>query len=167
MDIDAAIRSGDPENYICHNSVHLDGSCNGLQHYAAIGRDTLGAEKVNLMDTERPADVYTAVLELVREEVRSENRPEFQEIAKSLLPHLVRKIIKQTVMTSVYGVTFIGAREQIARQLKDKKIYETNGERFAASCYLATVTLKSIGDLFEHANQIKTWFSQCAKIVAS
>ena len=29
-----------------------------------------------------------------------------------------RKVIKQTVMTTVYGVTLIGAREQIARQLK-------------------------------------------------
>ena len=30
-----------------------------------------------------------------------------------------RKIVKQTVMTSVYGVTYIGAREQIANRLKD------------------------------------------------
>lgn len=55
--------------------------------------------------------MYTAVLELVKEEVRNENRPEYVEIAKSLEPYLVRKIIKQTVMTSVYGVTFVGARE--------------------------------------------------------
>lgn len=122
---------------------------------------------MNLTNNARPGDVYTAVLELVKEEVRNEERPEYVEIAKSLFPHLARKIIKQTVMTSVYGVTFIGAREQISRQLKDRKIYETNSERFKASCYLATVTLKSIGDLFEHANKIKTWFTLCAKIVAS
>ena len=28
-----------------------------------------------------------------------------------------RKVVKQTVMTSVYGVTFVGAREQIEGQL--------------------------------------------------
>ena len=28
--------------------------------------------------------------------------------------------VKQTVMTSVYGVTFIGARQQISNRLKDK-----------------------------------------------
>jgi DNA-directed RNA polymerase len=39
--------------------VHQDGSCNGLQHYAALGRDEAGGEQVNLMPRERPGDVYT------------------------------------------------------------------------------------------------------------
>lgn len=43
IDIDGAVRSGEPESYVSHTSVHLDGSCNGLQHYAAIGRDIKGA----------------------------------------------------------------------------------------------------------------------------
>jgi DNA-directed RNA polymerase len=29
-------------------------------------------------------------------------------------------VIKQTVMTTVYGVTYVGAREQIERQLADR-----------------------------------------------
>ena len=29
--------------------IHQDGSCNGLQHYAAIGRDSRGAKSVNLV----------------------------------------------------------------------------------------------------------------------
>lgn len=33
-------------------------------------------------------------------------------------PGIRRKVFKQTVMTSVYGVTYIGARAQIAKQLK-------------------------------------------------
>ena len=78
-----------------------------------------------------------------------------------------RKVIKQTVMTSVYGVTFIGARKQIQRQLKDKRLYETNGELYRAAQYLARITIKCIGDLFRDANSIKEWFSKCAKVVAS
>ena len=31
-----------------------------------------------------------------------------------------RKLVKQTVMTSVYGVTFIGARQQIMKRLQEK-----------------------------------------------
>ncbi len=99
-------------------------------------------------DKERPGDVYSGVLELVKEEARKETREEWREIAEHLYPHLTRKVIKQTVMTSVYGVTFIGAREQIQRQLKDKKIYETSADLFRASKYLALLTLKCIGDLF-------------------
>ena len=31
-----------------------------------------------------------------------------------------RKLVKQTVMTSVYGVTFLGAKDQIANRLKER-----------------------------------------------
>ena len=38
-----------PENFVSHLPIHQDGSCNGLQHYAALGRDVLGAKSVNLV----------------------------------------------------------------------------------------------------------------------
>lgn len=41
-------------------------------------------------------------------------------MARKLLGNIKRKTIKQTVMTSVYGVTFIGAREQIYKQLQNQ-----------------------------------------------
>ncbi|KAH7848505.1 hypothetical protein Vadar_003597 [Vaccinium darrowii] len=34
-----ALRSSSPETTISHMPVHQDGSCDGLQHYAALGRD--------------------------------------------------------------------------------------------------------------------------------
>ena len=54
-----------------------DGSCNGLQHYAAIGRDLLGATAVNLVPSNKPQDVYSeiaAIVERKREEDASEGR---------------------------------------------------------------------------------------------
>lgn len=42
-----------------------DGSCNGLQHYAALGRDVIGATSVNLMPCEVPQDVYSGVAQQV------------------------------------------------------------------------------------------------------
>jgi DNA-directed RNA polymerase len=39
-------------------------------------------------------------------------------------------------MTTVYGVTFVGAREQIAKQLKDRRDIPTE-ECWEASSYLA------------------------------
>lgn len=38
-----------------------DGSCNGLQHYAALGRDSVGAASVNLLPSDLPQDVYSGV----------------------------------------------------------------------------------------------------------
>lgn len=66
MEIKAVLESGNPENYVCHLPIHQDGSCNGLQHYAALGRDRAGAEGVNLCPSDVPQDVYNCVVNLVR-----------------------------------------------------------------------------------------------------
>ena len=50
----AAVRSGLPEEYVSQLPIHQDGSCNGLQHYAALGRDEIGAISVNLAPSKAP-----------------------------------------------------------------------------------------------------------------
>lgn len=61
MEIADAVRSPDPTQFVSHQPVHQDGSCNGLQHYAALGHDSYGAKQVNLMPADRPQDVYEEV----------------------------------------------------------------------------------------------------------
>jgi len=39
MDLAEALKLEDPEDYVSYLHLHQDGSCNGLQHYAALGRD--------------------------------------------------------------------------------------------------------------------------------
>ena len=51
-----------------------------------------------------------------------------------------RKLVKQTVMTSVYGVTFVGAREQIKRRLEEKGHITDDRVLFSAACYTAKVS---------------------------
>lgn len=66
MEIHAACHHpGGPENFVSHFPIHQDGSCNGLQHYAALGRDESGAASVNLMPQPIPQDVYSCVAALV------------------------------------------------------------------------------------------------------
>ena len=43
IDLSQAMKSKNPEEYVSHCHVHVDGSCNGMQHYAALGRDDRGA----------------------------------------------------------------------------------------------------------------------------
>jgi DNA-directed RNA polymerase len=111
IELSNAMKHPNPEEYISNVPVHVDGSCNGMQHYAALGRDDRGARQVNLADSERPGDVYTAILKLVIAEIENERDPTLIEVAEGLKGNVSRKVIKQTVMTSVYGVTFIGARK--------------------------------------------------------
>lgn len=50
-----------------------------------------------------------------------------------------RKLVKQTVMTSVYGVTYVGARDQIKRRLKERSAIADDVELFGCACYAAKV----------------------------
>lgn len=56
-----------------------------------------------------------------------------------------RKLVKQTVMTSVYGVTFVGAREQIKKRLKERNFNgaDEDNQLFRASSYAAKVNISA------------------------
>jgi DNA-directed RNA polymerase len=163
MEINAAIKSGNPVEYVSHFPVHQDGSCNGLQHYAALGRDKEGANSVNLSPSHRPQDVYTSVLELVENERQKEE--ENKEIAKLLKDKITRKTIKQTIMTTVYNVTFYGAKLQIQNQLEDIADFPCD-KIIDASGYIADKTFESIKRLFKSAREIQDWLSECAYLVS-
>ena len=132
--------------------MHQDGSCNGLQHYAALGRDLNGAKSVNLFPSDRPQDVYSSVLEIVEEQRKIDEKS--NEIAKVLSGFITRKVIKQTVMTTVYNVTFYGAKLQILRQLENLKGFPEN-KASEASVYIAKNTFSSIRQLFNAAREIQ------------
>jgi DNA-directed RNA polymerase len=51
-----------------------------------------------------------------------------------------RKLVKQTVMTSVYGVTFIGARQQIMKRLQEKGHITDDKLLYDVSCYATRVS---------------------------
>ncbi|XP_046990509.1 DNA-directed RNA polymerase, mitochondrial [Schistocerca americana] len=164
IEIAKAVRSPDPEKYICHFPVHQDGSCNGLQHYAALGRDTAGAESVNLSPAQRPQDVYECVAQLVERE-RAKDAQNNVKIAQVLEGFVQRKVIKQTVMTTVYGVTRFGARLQIARQLKDLEGFPKEFV-WPASTYLVTKTFDSLREMFTSTKEIQDWFTECARLIS-
>ncbi|XP_057821659.2 DNA-directed RNA polymerase 1B, mitochondrial isoform X1 [Cryptomeria japonica] len=172
MSLMAALNSSCPESFVCHTPVHQDGSCNGLQHYAALGRDKVGAAAVNLIYSERPADVYTGIANRVDEIMRKDalEDPETShnaENARLLLGQVDRKLVKQTVMTSVYGVTYIGARDQIKRRLKERSCIADDQALYYASCYAAKTTLFALGEMFNSARDIMTWLADCAKLIAA
>jgi len=133
------------EHFPSRLPVHQDGSCNGLQHYAALGRDVLGAGAVNLLPAENPQDVYSEIAAVV-EQKRAADEADDVPLAKILAGFVQRKVIKQTVMTTVYGVTKYGAKLQIARQLKDKDEFPLEHVEEAAK-YLTNKTFESLNGM--------------------
>ncbi|KAJ1978481.1 DNA-directed RNA polymerase [Dimargaris verticillata] len=159
-----ALNSPDPEQYVSHLPIHQDGTCNGLQHYAALGGDRRGAEQVNLLPSESPQDVYSGVLKLVLEDI--EKGVEKDDPMAILLQGKVnRKVIKQTVMTNVYGVTFIGARDQIMRRLKEREDVDDQ-MLYRLSGYLTHQVFRSLGEIFKCARQIQDWLNEAAKRIS-
>lgn len=189
-----ALRSENPEGYISHLPVHQDGTCNGLQHYAALGGDVDGAIQVNLLPSERPQDVYSGVARLVIKAVEKDAEEKNIPAAKILAGRITRKVIKQTVMTNVYGVTFVGAREQIENRIKelpgiDDDIAKVNAEAeekvraqaeltgqvpeyaprmtpYNISLYLTGKVFDSLGQMFNGAQKIQAWLNESARRIA-
>jgi len=75
------LNENERESYICHLPIHQDGSCNGLQHYAALGRDLSGGSAVNLTPADRPQDVYTEVLKRVLQRIEEDAALEIKSSA--------------------------------------------------------------------------------------
>lgn len=169
------------EEEAAHHAVQIDGSCNGLQHYSAIGRDEDGARLVNVAPTDKPADVYTAVADalvpMVEDDSRNsdkiirwkskgnkKNEKPVKQVAKECLDIIERSVVKQTVMTKVYGVTPNGAKGQIYNRLRESGVEDK--ALYAASAYLSRKVLESIGATCTGASRIMDYIRKCARNIA-
>lgn len=180
---------GNIEKFICRIPIHQDGSCNGLQHYAALGKDKDGATSVNVIpkfsNDNQPlrGDVYSDVLEIVKSKVHEDLHRKSttnSSLAKIAFPVLNRKLIKQTVMTTVYGVTAYGGAAQIQERIKelilksslfhdvDSDTAELSQFQRKVSIYLSKLVLDSVTELFGGAKLIQDWLSNnCFRIINS
>lgn len=168
-ELKAALDSPDPTKFVSTLPIHQDGTCNGLQHYAALGGDPVGARQVNLEPGDRPSDVYSAVADAVKAEVEEEFN-KGHPIAKILHGKITRKVVKQPVMTNVYGVTFFGARQQVRKQLQD--LFPDNKRNDAINHmhiaeYIVKKIFKSLGEMFNGAQAIQRWLGECADRIST
>ena len=167
FELKAALDLPDPSRFQSSLPVHQDGTCNGLQHYAALGGDMWGAKQVNLEPGDRPADVYTGVAELVKKEI-AEDASKDDPLAKDLDGKISRKVVKQTVMTNVYGVTFVGAREQVKKQLEVIMPEHHKGDMYTGllASYVAKKIFKAMSTMFKGAHDIQHWLAECANRIS-
>ncbi|OBA24077.1 DNA/RNA polymerase [Metschnikowia bicuspidata var. bicuspidata NRRL YB-4993] len=166
--------SGDISTFKSRIPVHQDGSCNGLQHYSALGADKEAARAVNILPDEKMQDVYTTVLGLVESRVekdRNSAKELDQDLAREAKKVLSRKLIKQTVMTTVYGVTPYGATRQVQKQIADiaqtgSAISIPESKQLMLAKFISHHTLESISNLFAGAKLIQHWLvDNCARCI--
>lgn len=152
--------------------VAMDGTCNGLQHLSAMLRDPVGGEAVNLVPSMKPSDIYTEVLNVLKREVEQDIASDSMDatqklIAEAWLPHLDRNITKRPVMTTPYGVSAYGIREQIRDQIIERDLfrgYAINQKEFLV--YLTERIERAISEVIVAAPTVMGWLQESAKKIS-
>jgi len=138
-----------------------DGTCNALQHYAALGRDEEGAVAANLVWSEQPADIYGEVASRAYA-IAARAMREGHPAAKLVIQHIDRDLCKPNTMTTFYGVTGWGRNEQMYAMLRERGFF---GQQLTdAVKFLETVIPQAIGSVCPGATRIMAWLQVCARL---
>lgn len=155
-----AMRSGNPHAYVCALPIHVDGSCNGLQHLSAMGRDMVGAKAVNLTAGDRQ-DVYREVRDKVGKFVVDDCMAD-HPVAPNWDMRVTRKVVKRAVMTLPYGLTQIGMRDQL---IADRKHWDNvPGDVLKNANYMRDKITQAMGNTVGGAMRIMEWLQEMANL---
>lgn len=163
IDYSNALRSGDHRRYKSFTPVAMDGTCNGLQHLSALGRDPVGAAATNLTDNAKPSDIYTDVAEEVMRMIQRDKHSDeelVRQAAEAWEPFVTRSTCKRGTMTTPYGVTKQGMRQQL---LVDGMVDEVPGEINNNLNYMRDCLHESISKVVVAGRKIMDWLQECAQ----
>ena len=154
----------EPDEFVSHLPIPLDGSCNGLQHLSALGLDPVGAAATNLAAHQPRQDIYERVAGRVRELIEADVLAGNDD-ARCWHGGVTRKTVKRAVMTTPYGVTDRGIRDQL---LNDGHVPDTDdgvGTGWAAD-YLRDKLVQALSDTVQGAKGIMAWLQVTADRLA-
>jgi len=165
----------DPEGFLSHLPVGMDGSCNGLQHFSAMLRDAVGGAATNLVPADKPRDIYQQVADVVQEKLAALDIAQLSELEQTLArkwqAHGVgRSLVKRSVMTLPYGAT----RFSCAQFIVDDYLYKGEAPEFEPAEYMRAANFLShhvwaaIGEVVVAAPEAMAWLRTCAgKLMAA
>lgn len=163
FEIHKALESGNPHQYVSRLAVNQDGTCNGLQHYSALVRDRRGAAQVNMVALapgQGRTDIYTEVLRLVEDRV-ARDAAQGNDMARHIAGKITRGVVKQSVMTKVYGVTPYGILKQVERNMA-KDAPQLLDHRGNVAAYVQHHLRAAIDEMFAGATALQEWLMECA-----
>jgi DNA-directed RNA polymerase len=145
--------------------VQLDGSCNGLQHFSAMLRDTVGGKAVNLVPGDLPEDIYQRVADVVVEKLKA--MPGEEMAQQWLVYGVTRKVTKRPVMVLPYGGTLQSCREYIFDYIVSTGNSPwPSGATFKAAIFLAPIVWSAIGEVVVAAKQAMAWLQKTATVAS-
>lgn len=144
----------------------VDGTCNGVQHLAALSRDSTAGGRVNLLPADKPQDLYSDVKAAAIELLKADNT----ELGRMWLEYDVdRPLCKRPTMIVPYGGTLSAFRTYVEFEIDER---EKNGrphpfglERKAAISYMASILWKSVALVLSGPRYLQQWTRQLAAAV--
>jgi DNA-directed RNA polymerase len=112
------------KNCVVKMPIFLDATCSGLQHLAAMLKDSQIGALVNLIsksEDESVSDIYEVLVNPINKEInkvgknKNNNHPLLKDVK------LTRDILKPSIMTTVYNVTISGIYDQLIHSKYIKK----------------------------------------------
>lgn len=158
------LERGDPDfgvNFPSRVRVGLDGSCNGLQHFAAMLRDEIGGAKVNLLPGP-PQDVYTQVAKATEAVLaRSEHSPERQWWLGN---GVERAAMKRATMALPYNITKDKAVKYVASDYLASRMPDaTVGQRLTHARALMDAGWVALAEALPAAMNVRAWLSRLGR----
>lgn len=163
--------------------VHIDGTCNGIQHLSAMMLDEVGGAAVNLVPDFQPHDIYADVAAKLQDRLKGIRRAGGAQGAKARLwleacgGTIPRSLTKRPVMTTPYGATreahFGSLYDWLKENCEDKGILpfgSTEADNEAAKRklvpWLVTHLEDALRDIVARAKECMGWLQKVAKAVA-
>lgn len=155
------------DRFLSRVAVGMDGSCNGLQNFSAMLRDSHGGRATNLVPAELPNDIYQMVADLTTR-ILEEEEDDPAGFRKLWLDHgLTRNLVKRSVMTLPYGSRRMSCRDFIIKDYLiegkfpglDKKKYR------AAAEYLSYRVWAAIAQVVVKAREAMDWLQKGSAVI--
>lgn len=158
----------DPDGFLSHLPVSLDGSCNGLQHFSAMLRDESGGRATNLTDNEFMQDIYMLVANAAAAQMRASvaklEGPRQVLVQKWVDHGIERSLVKRSVMTTPYGVTKRTAVSYAVDDYLQKGSAPVfaNAEYFEAAQVVMEYVWNAIGEVVVKSREAMDWLKRGA-----
>ena len=141
-------------------AVQMDGSCNGIQHWSAMGRDTIGATATNLIDSEVPNDLYSEVAD----ELKTLLDVSIDPWAERWLPRVARKLAKRPCMTYPYGVTRNGIQKALVYDGHCAWIDPEQAQEGAG--FITAQLMRAIPNVVYSSHHYMVWIKEIARLLS-
>lgn len=149
--------------------IGLDGTCNGIQNFSALLRDSVGGAATNLVPGEQPRDIYAEVARVCSVKVKESDDPlaEYWRayLKENALEAVPRGLAKKPVMTLPYGSTQKTCRDSIYEWMVAEDCIPKE-VRIKCCNFIAPLLWKSISEVVIAARGAMDWLQRCSHIVS-